>query len=96
MNDSSSSGAEANFNKSLWAYMVAVCSCNAMGARLSCDRATIHGAVEHVKEGQKYAVLSDRSLSSAEREARLRRLDIDAQAGEEAMCRWVEANGLLR
>lgn len=61
-----------------------------------CDRATIRSAVEHTKEGQKNAVLSDCSLSVAEREARLRRLDFDPRAVEEAMFRWFEANGLLR
>lgn len=73
-----------------------MCCCNAMGARLPCGGATIRGAVEHMEECQRSAVLSDRSLPAAEREARLRRLDIDAHAAEDVVRRWFEGNGLLR
>lgn len=38
--------AEAGSNRPSWAYLAAVCCCNAMGARLPCDRAAIRGAVE--------------------------------------------------
>ncbi len=88
--------AEANLNKPSWAYLAAVCCRDAMGARLPCDRATIRGAVEHMKECQRSAVLSDRSLPAVEREAQLRRLDIDAHAAEDVLRRWFEGNGLLR
>lgn len=96
MNDFSSLDAGADFNRVSWAYVGTVCFCNAMGARLSCDRATIHGAVEYMKAGLRSALFSDRSLSAAAREAQLRSLDFGAHAAEDVVRRIFEASGLLR
>lgn len=89
-------GAEADICKISWAYMSASCLFNATGARLSCDEATIHGAVEFVKRQQRSALQSDRSLSDAEKEIRLRQLDDSAIAVESMMRNAIDAIGLLK
>lgn len=76
--------------------MSALCLFNAAGARLSCDEATIHGAVEFVKKQQRAAVQSDSSQSDAEKDFRLRQLDDSATTVEAMMRNAIDATGLLK
>lgn len=87
---------ESDFCEASWVRMLALCLFNAVDARLSCDEATIHGAVEFVKMRQKSAVQSNCSLSDAEKEIRLRQLDCSAPAIEALMRNAIKAAGLLR